>query len=117
VAAELDMDEMFRQRKEWRYEAISLFPAAKEDLAAVVGEEIPAQEIVNVVMEAGRPLVKEVAIFDVWKGKNIPGGKKSVAFSMTYQAADRFLKADEIKRTREKIIRRLSDVLGAKLRE
>ncbi len=117
IAAELDLDEMFRQRKECRYQPISPFPPAKEDLAAILAEDIPAHEIVNVVMEAGKPLVKEVVIFDVWRGKNIRAGKKSVAFSLTYQATDRVLKAGEIKRTRERIIQRLSDTLDARLRE
>ncbi len=117
MVAELNLDELFRQRGEARYEPISPFPAAKEDLAAVLSEEISAHELVNVVMEAGKPLVTDVSIFDVWKGKNIPAGKKSVAFSMTYQAPDRVLNADEIKRTREKVIKGLSESLGASLRE
>ncbi len=117
VVAELDLEAIFEHGKEHRYQPISPFPTAKEDLATVVAEEIPAHEIVRVVMEAGSPLVKEVVIFDVWKGKNIPVGKKSIAFSMTYQAANRVLKADEITRTRERIIRRLSEALSARLRE
>lgn len=117
VAAELDLDMLFKQRKERRYQPISPFPTAKEDLAVVLKEETSAHEIVNVVMETGRPLVKEATVFDVWKGEKIPAGRKSMAFSLTYQAEDRVLNADEIKRTRERIIKRLSDALGAKLRE
>jgi phenylalanyl-tRNA synthetase beta chain len=117
VAAELNLDALFHQKRECRYQIISPFPAGKEDLAVVLGEEISAHEIVKVVEEAGSPLVKGVTIFDVWRGEKIPAGKKSVAFSLTYQAEDRVLTADEMKRTREKIIDRLSDALGARLRE
>lgn len=117
IAAELNLDVLFKQRGERRYRPISPFPTAKEDLAAVLKEEISAQELVNVAMDAGRPLVKGVHVFDVWKGKKIPTGRKSIAFSLTYQANDRVLKADEIKETRERIIKRLSDKLGARLRE
>ena len=117
VAAELDLDALFKQRKENLYQTVSPFPPAKEDLAVVLREEIPAHEIINVVMETGRPLVKEAVVFDVWKGEKIPVGKKSIAFSMTYQAEDHVLTADEMRRTRERIIRRLSDALGARLRE
>ena len=83
----------------------------------VLEEKIPAGDVVGLVVEAGRPLVTEARVFDVWKGKNIPTGKKSIAFSLTYQAADRVLMAEEIEETREKIIKRLSDALGARLRD
>jgi phenylalanyl-tRNA synthetase beta chain len=67
-------------------------------------------------MRTGGPLVTEAAVFDVWKGEKIPAGKKSVAFSLTYQADDHVLKASEIDRVRERIIRSLSETLGARLR-
>jgi phenylalanyl-tRNA synthetase beta chain len=117
IATELDLDALFAKKGERRYRSISPFPAAKEDLAVVLKEGISSRELVNTVMEAGKPLVREAIVFDVWKGERIPAGEKSVAFSLTYQAADRVLKADEISRTREKIIKRLSEVLGATLRE
>jgi len=117
VASEIDLDRLFERRKEIGYETVSPFPTAKEDLAVVLEEKIPAQEIVKVAIEAGRPLVKEAAVFDVWKGDRIPAGKKSIAFSLTYQADDRVLKADEMKQIRERIIRQLSETFGARLRE
>jgi phenylalanyl-tRNA synthetase beta chain len=117
VAAELNLDVLFNHRKERRYQPISLFPKAREDLAVVLKAEISAHELLHAVMDAGRPLLKKATVFDVWKGKNIPAGEKSIAFSLTYQSADRVLNPDEIKHTRERIIKRLSDVLGARLRE
>ncbi|MBW2122110.1 MAG: phenylalanine--tRNA ligase subunit beta [Deltaproteobacteria bacterium] len=117
AAAELNLDLLFGRRRERRYRPISPFPAAREDLAVVLKEEIPFHEIVSVVMEAGSPLVKEVELFDVWRGAKIPEGEKSIAFSLVYQADDHVLRAEEIKETRESIIDRLSDALGARLRE
>jgi phenylalanyl-tRNA synthetase beta chain len=117
IAAELDLDVLFKKRKEIRYRTISPFPTAKEDLAVVLDEAIPAEEVIKVAFEAGMPLVKEAIVFDVWSGQNIPSGKKSIAFSLTYQAEDRVLKADEMRETRERILIRLSDTLGARLRE
>ena len=83
----------------------------------VLDEEVPADRIVQVALEAGRPLIREAVVFDVWRGGKIPGGKKSLAFSLTYQSEDHVLKADEIKQTREEIVRHLCDTLGASLRE
>jgi phenylalanyl-tRNA synthetase beta chain len=117
VAAELDLNGLFEQREELLYRSISPFPTAKEDLAVVLADKIPANELVDVVLEAGRPLVKEATVFDVWKGNSIPVGKRSIAFSLTYQADDHVLGADEIKNTREKIIKRLSETFSARLRE
>jgi len=117
VVADLNLDALFEHRGACRYRPISPFPPAKEDLAVVLEEKIPAGDVMGLVVEAGRPLVTEARVFDVWKGKNIPTGKKSIAFSLTYQAADRVLMAEEIEETREKIIKRLSDALGARLRE
>jgi len=117
VAAELNLDVLFEKSKACRYQAISPFPPAKEDLAVVLGEDVPADRIVQVALEAGRPLIKEAVIFDVWRGGKIPDGKKSIAFSLTYQSEDHVLKADEMKQTRELIVRQLCDTLGASLRE
>jgi phenylalanyl-tRNA synthetase beta chain len=117
VAGEFNLDALFEKMKKHRYQAISPFPAAKEDLAVVLEEEIPVHEIVRLAVEAGSPLVREVTVFDLWKGEKIPAGEKSVAFSLTYQADDRVLGADEMRETRERIIRRLAETLGARLRE
>jgi len=117
VVAELNLEILFKNRKARQYQAISPFPPAKEDLAVVLEEEIPADRIVQVALEAGRPLVKEAVVFDIWKGEKIPAGRKSIAFSLTYQAEDHVLRADEMKQTRERIVKRLTDTLGASLRE
>ena len=117
VAAQLNLDVLFENRRVCRYQTISPFPPAKEDLAVVLDEEVPADRIVQVALEAGRPLIREAVVFDVWRGGKIPGGKKSLAFSLTYQSEDHVLKADEIKQTREEIVRHLCDTLGASLRE
>ena len=55
--------------------------------------------------------------FDVYEGKNIPAGKKSLAFHITYQADDRTLKDEEVKKIEEKIIKGLEEKLGAEIRK
>jgi phenylalanyl-tRNA synthetase beta chain len=115
--AELNLEVLFKNRRVHPYRAISPFPPAKEDLAVVLEDDIPADRIVQLALEAGRPLVKEAVIFDIWKGEKIPAGRKSIAFSLTYQAEDHVLRADEMKQTRERIVKRLTEALGASLRE
>ncbi len=95
---------------------ISTHPPVKEDLAVVVDEGVPAVEVARVIREAGGTLVVDVALFDLYRGPNIPAGKKSLAFHITYQALDRTLKDKDVERIRKRIVRELEKRLGATLR-
>ena len=67
------------------------------------------------VIEAA-PLVREARVFDVYSGDQVPGGKKSVAFAVTYQSDDHTLTDDEVAKTQRKLIERLRREFGAELR-
>ncbi len=103
-------------RRSWHIAPISPHPPVKEDLAVLVDEGVPVAEVARVIREAGGPLVVNVALFDLYRGPNIPAGKKSLAFHITYQALDRTLKDAEVARIRQRIIRALEERLGAQLR-
>ena len=72
------------------------FPAIQRDLAVVIPEEIPAEAIKKRVFELGGDLLKEVEIFDVYKGQPVPAGHKSLALTMRYQSVERTLKDEEV---------------------
>ncbi|MEE9217022.1 MAG: phenylalanine--tRNA ligase subunit beta [Anaerolineales bacterium] len=118
VAANLDLEALFERIPE-RYPIppVPAFPPVLEDLAFVVDHEMPAGRLKDLIQETGESLVVEVSVFDLYEGEQVEQGKKSLAFSIVYQAEDRTLTDDEVASLREKIVKRLEVELGAKLRD
>ena len=82
----------------------------------VVDEQIPAVEVRSLIAQTGRPLLRKVELFDVYEGEQAGAGRKSLAYSLTYQADNRTLNAKGVSRIRTKIVRRLEREIGATLR-
>lgn len=93
------------------------FPAVVQDMAIVIDETVPAAQVESLVRRAGGNLVAGVQLFDVYTGDPIPAGKKSLAYSITYQAADRTLTGEEAGDLHARIEKRLGQELGATLRK
>lgn len=91
-------------------------PTLNEDLAVVVDEATPSDAVEATIRRAGGALLIDVVLFDVYRGPQIGEGKKSLAYSLTFQAPDRTLTGDEAARQRERIIRTLGDAFGAQIR-
>nr|MBC7245433.1 phenylalanine--tRNA ligase subunit beta [Chloroflexota bacterium] len=98
------------------YQPISRFPAVARDLALVVDEDVPAVQVRDAIVRAGGKLLQKVELFDVYRGAPVPPGKKSLAYTLTYQAMDRTLTDDEVDRVQLRIQRTLERELGAQLR-
>lgn len=117
VVAELDLAAIL---KGWgakqEMAAFSSQPAVFEDLALIVDEAIPAAQVANLIRQTGGKLLVDVRLFDVYKGSHVPPGKRSLAYSLTFQAPDRTLTADDTAKARQKIVGRLERELGAALR-
>lgn len=96
--------------------SVSAYPPVLEDLAVVVPEELPAERVAQTIRQAGGKAVTEVKLFDIYRSEQIGAGKKSLAYSITYQAIDRTLTDQDVAGIRQKIIRRLDQELGATLR-
>lgn len=92
------------------------FPPVFEDLAVVVDEALPAEKISELIRQTGGKVVANVRLFDVFRSAQVGEGKKSLAYSLTYQASDRTLVDKDVAAIRQKVIRRLEQELGAKLR-
>lgn len=99
------------------YKPVSEFEVAKRDVAVVVADTLTNAQVEAVIRAAGGALLASVELFDVYRGENIPAGHKSVAYALTYQAADRTLKDKEIDQAHKAVQERLRDVLQAKLRD
>ncbi|MBN1977535.1 MAG: phenylalanine--tRNA ligase subunit beta [Anaerolineae bacterium] len=95
---------------------ISVHPPVYEDLAVVVDESTPEVRVRDLIIQTGSPLVRSVMLFDIYRGKQVGDGKKSLAYRLVYQADDRTLTDKEVANLRDKIVRRLERELGATLR-
>ena len=95
---------------------VSTFPAAKEDIALVVDESVPAAQVESVVRQAAGDLAEEVRLFDVFRGPQVGQGRKSLALSLVLRAADRTLTAGETAAVRKRVVKRAGRLLGAELR-
>jgi phenylalanyl-tRNA synthetase beta chain len=92
------------------------FPPVLEDLALIVDEDIPAQAVADAIRRAGGRTLIELRLFDVYRGEQIEKGKKSLAYSLTYQDPERTLTDEAVFKIRQRIIRQLETDLGARLR-
>ncbi|MCH7479260.1 MAG: phenylalanine--tRNA ligase subunit beta, partial [SAR324 cluster bacterium] len=116
-ALECDLDallELWRENRQM--EPISPQPPVYEDLAFIVEESLPGEQVEAMIAQTGRPLLKSVRLFDLYRGDSIGQGKKSLAYALTYQAEDRTLTDAEVAKVRSKIVKRVEKELGAELR-
>ncbi len=117
LAAELDLDAVFAAvPARAAYRPFSTFPPAKRDVAVVVPDALPADRVLAELRAAGGALLADATLFDVYRGESVPAGSKSLAFALTYQAADRTLGEKEIDKAHLAVEGRLRHVLGATIR-
>lgn len=116
--AELDLDAMYNFSKtEKAYKLLPKYPAITRDIALLVDDAVLVQEIEDAIRKAGGQVVEKVELFDVYKGAQIPEGKKSIAYAIAYRDPSKTLKDKDINKVHDKILRALEYKLGAQLRE
>ncbi len=115
LAAEFDLDVLISAAPVYSIRPVPEFPPVLEDIAVVVGEDVPAARVEALIRQTGGRMVTAVRLFDVFRGEQIGAGRKSLAYSLTYQA-DKTLTDEEVATLRNKIVRRLQQELGATLR-
>jgi phenylalanyl-tRNA synthetase beta chain len=114
---ELDLDTLFAQVPERvEYEDVVSYPAVHQDLAFVVPEDVLAGDLVAAGRQAAGAELRDVAIFDVYRGEPIPEGKKSVALHVSFQSPERTLSDEDARAIRERIVAALAEKFGAELR-
>ncbi len=96
---------------------VPTFPPVLEDLALVVDEGVAADRVAAEIRRAGGDLLADLRLFDLYQGPPIPPGRKSLAYSLTYQAPDRTLTDSEVRQIREGIVAHLVHKLSAELRK
>jgi len=117
VIFELSLDEFIsKMREEITYKPIPKNPPAYRDISIIIPELTTFQEVINIIRKVGGKILEEVRIFDLYKGKQIPHGKKSMTFSLVFRDPQRTLTDEEVDKIRLKIISELNKKLGAELR-
>lgn len=115
--AELNLDLLFEYAKiDRKYKALPKFPAVTRDIALLVNDEVLVQEIEETIRKAGGNLVEKVELFDIYKGAQIPEGKKSIAYAIAYRDERKTLTDNDVNKVHDKILRSLEYKLGATLR-
>ncbi len=115
--AELNLDLLYeRSNLNKNYMPLPKFPAVTRDIAVMVDETVLVQEIEDIIRKQGGSLVESVKLFDIYTGKQIPSGKKSVAYAISYRAENKTLTDTEVNKVHDKILRSLEYKLGAQLR-
>jgi len=96
------------------YQPIPRFPSVTRDLALVIDEQVSYGRVEEIIQSF--PLITQITLFDLYRGEQIPEGKKSFAIRIIYQSPSHTLTDEEVDQTQEQVIARLHQELGATLR-
>lgn len=115
---EFSMKKVFDKKvKALKYKEVSKYPSVVKDLAFIVKEEISSDQVIDAIRKSGGRLLKDINVFDVYKGENIDNNLKSLAFSLTFMDDTRTLTEEEVMDVFNKIIKSVCEKLDAKLRD
>jgi len=98
------------------YEDVITFPSVLQDLAFVVDEELSAADLMDAMREAAGPELRDVSVFDEYRGAQLGEGKRSLAFRVAFGSAERTLTDEEAAAIRARIVKALADRFGAEIR-
>ena len=116
--AELNLDMLIELTvQNHQMEFISNYSPIFEDLSIVVDADLPVDSLTPFILKAGKPLLSKLSLFDVYEGKQVGYGKRSLSYSLTFQSKDRTLTDVEVGKVRKKILKRLAEEFKAKLRD
>ncbi len=100
-----------------RFQPILKFPETYRDISILVDQTVQAQTVSDLIRQVSGPLIRRVELYDHFEGKRLPEGKKSLTFALSFQSSEKTLTDEEVNPIFEKIVGRLSEQLGAALRE
>ena len=110
IVFDIDFEKLQKlSSEETIYRPISRYPAAVRDLAILVPRGTKVVEVLNKINIAGGKIVRDVDLFDIYEGENIPSNKKNFAFHIIYQAENKTLSSKEISKIHQKIVKALED--------
>ena len=114
---ELSFDKIITKAvTEKKYTHLPKYPSIYRDIAIVLDNNIKSDDVYRIIRDTDNSILKEIILFDYYEGKQIPDGKKSLAYSLVYRTDERTLTEEDINPIHEKVIANLRDKLGAVLR-
>ncbi|MDW7668502.1 MAG: phenylalanine--tRNA ligase subunit beta [Bacillota bacterium] len=115
--AEIDVPKILKNKSEEKiYHEIAKYPSVTRDISIVVDEDVLVGNIIEEVESMSIENLEKIEMFDIYRGKNIEVGKKSLAYTMVFRSSDKTLLEEEVNDKYEKILERLKTVFNAKLR-
>ena len=116
--AELNLDQLLARRNPSKsFKPLPQFPSVRRDIAMLVPETTTHDAVLGAVRQAKPQNLESVDLFDVFRGKNIPGGQKSMAYAFTYRSAEKTLTDAEVNAAHEKVVEQFKRALQATVRE
>lgn len=116
--AELNLDQLLARRNSSKsFKALPQFPGIRRDVAMLVPEATTHDTVLNAVKQAKPQNLEAMELFDVFRGKNIPAGQKSMAYAFTYRSAEKTLTDAEVNAAHEKVVEQFKRALQATMRE
>jgi len=117
LLAELNLDLLLARRKQEKsFRPLPAFPSIRRDVAMLVPEATPHEAVLNAVKQVRPANLESVELFDIFRGKNVPEGQKSMAYAFTYRHAERTLTDVEVNAAHEKIVEQFKRSLDAVIR-
>ncbi len=113
---EVDFD-MINQKNVSKFVEMSKFPSIVRDLAVIVDEEINASQLIDLIRQTGKNLLKHIHVFDVYRGEGVTAGRKSIALTLHLQHSSRTLEDVEVNQLIDKILMALNNQYNAVLRD
>jgi phenylalanyl-tRNA synthetase beta chain len=116
--AEFNLDTLLAKRNAGKvFKALPQFPSSRRDVAMLVPEAVTHSAVLATVKQAKPANLESVELFDVFRGKHVPEGQKSLAYAFTYRAADKTLTDGEVNAAQEKLVAAFKAQLAATVRE
>ena len=101
------------QKSQFKY---SDYQKSERDFAFVIDKKIKAQDLIDIIVSIDKDLIKNVKVFDVYEGENIPKDKKSIALNVTVQSSEKTLNEKDLEKINNLIISTVESKSGAKIR-
>jgi phenylalanyl-tRNA synthetase beta chain len=118
VIAEFYLDLLLARRAPAKtFKELPNFPAIRRDVAMIVPENTTHEAVASAIKQSKAPNLETVQLFDVFRGKNVPPGQKSVAYAFIYRHSERTLTDAEANSAHEKVVAQLKQSIGAAIRE
>lgn len=114
---ELSLNDLMRGIKPLKFQAASIYPSIKKDMAFIVDKNISAGDIITTIKKNGGKILESVSVFDVYTGENVAADKKSLAFNLTFVDHNKTLTEEEVMLIFNKIISKVEQTHKALLRD